>query len=646
MSGIAGVVCANPISQESVHAILERMLKSIVHRGPDDRGTAFFTYGGLGSQRLSIIDNRGGQQPFYHPDKPYILVFNGEIYNYRALREKLEAKGIEFQTRSDTEVLIMMYDYYDEDMFQYLEGMYAFALWNGEKKELVVARDPLGEKPLYYEMDDYGIAFASEMKAILQARNTKPLINEIALQNFLALQYIPSPMTMFEGIFKLPPGYMLRWRIEDKSLEIWPIWIPDNEVSKYVLQNKNLTLDKALDEFDSRLRRSIELRVKATDVPVGVFLSGGLDSSLITALAKQYTDYPLHTYSIGYAYSKPADDERQFARQVSKAMGTLHQEIEIGPEMLDQLPQILWHLDEPIADPSLLATYALAKAASQNLKVVLTGQGGDEIFGAHPKYNNYEQLLRFGQSPAVVRQILKLLGFDRLLFFMQGWDRFQLIHGLLNHAEPLAIWQTYRNFPESERKKLLKPGEGFPDKRFRVFSQGAFEPYVQLQWDDLHHWLPHNLLLGLDKITMANSLEARTPFLDHHLVAWAIGLPERLKWQKSANKFLLREYARRYLPQDIVNRPNKGAELPLDAWLYPRLESLKTSLLESALFQETGLFSAPYVTRLLNWYESGALKTAQPVWNLLVLKTWYEVFTKCSSKDDIWELQTTGKSVF
>jgi asparagine synthase (glutamine-hydrolysing) len=646
MCGIAGIICSNPVSQESISTILEKMLKSIIHRGPDEVGMGFTPYGGMGTRRLSIIDIRNGQQPFHHPDKPYILAYNGEIYNYRALRQKLESKGVVFQTHSDTEVLMMMYDYYDEDMFQYLEGMYAFALWNGLKNELIIARDPLGKKPLYYEMDDYGIAFASELKAILQARNTKPLINEVAIQNYLALQYIPSPMTMYQGIFKLPPGYMLRWRIEDKSLEVWPTWIPDDEVSRHVLQNKNLSMDKALDEFDRQLQRAVELRVKAADVPVGVFLSGGLDSSLITALAKQHTDYPLHTYSVGHTYSKPADDERQFARQVAEALGSKHHEIEIGPEVLDQLPRILWHLDEPIADPALVSTDALSQAAgSGNLKVVLTGQGADEIFGGYRKYASYQQLVQISQTPAVLRKMLGLLGVWHLAFLALGWNRAQLVHAMLNNTDPLAIWQTYRNFPENERKRLLKPGEWFPDKRFRVFSKGAFDPYVQLQWDDLHHWLPHDLLLGLDKVTMAHSLEARAPFLDHHLATWAIGLPERLKWQKNTNKFLLREYAKRHLPQNIVKRPKKGFDLPMDDWLYPRLATLRPKLLESALFQETGMFSQDYVTQLLRWYESGVLKTAQPVWNLLVLKVWYDVFTQCETEDDIWELQTAGKSV-
>lgn len=644
MCGIAGIVCSNPVSKESISGLIASLMKSMVHRGPDENGMAFFQYGGFGHQRLSIIDLRGGQQPFYHPDKPFVIVFNGEIYNYRSLREKLEAKGVDFLTGSDTEVLLRMYEHYDEEMFSHLEGMYAFAIWNGERNELLIARDPLGKKPLYYEMDDYGITFASEMKAILQARHTKPLLNEIAVQNYLALQYVPAPMTMFQDIFKLPPGYMLRWRVESRSLEILPTWIPDDEISRHVTQNLNLSMEDALKEFDHRLRRSVELRVKAADVPVGVFLSGGLDSSLITALAKQHTHYPLNTYSVGYSNCKGKEDERYFARQVSKVLGTVHHEIEIGPEMLDKLPRLLWHMDEPIADGALFATEALAQAVGGDLKVVLTGQGADEIFGGYQKYNAYKQFMALGQTPAALRKLLYYMtvGPDMALL---GWNRAQLLRGLLNNIDTIATWQTYRNFPELERRKMMKPGETFQDKRFRVFAKGAFDPYVQLQWDDLHHWLPHDLLLGLDKMTMAHSLEARAPFLDHNLVVWTMGLPERLKWQRNSNKYLLREYAKHYLPNDIVKRRKKGFDIPLDAWLYQRLETLRPHLLESALFEETGLFSRQYVSRLLNQYESGTLKTAQPIWNLLVLKVWYDVFTRCNTKDDIWDLQTLGRSV-
>lgn len=644
MCGIAGIICSHPVAEESIRPILERMTRSIIHRGPDEGGMAFVPYGGLGHQRLSIIDIRSGQQPFYHPDKPYILVFNGEIYNYKALREKLEAKGIQFQTRSDTEVLMMMYDYYDEDMFQYLEGMYAFALWNGHKNELIIARDPLGKKPLYYEMDEHGIAFASELKAILQARQSKPSLNELAVQNYLALQYIPSPMTMFDGVFKLPPGYMLRWRIADQSLEVWPIWVPDDEISRYITQNKNLSQEKALDELDARLRHAVELRVKAADVPVGVFLSGGLDSSLITALAKQHTDYPLHTYSIGYTYTRKNEDERVHARLVSKALGTVHQEIEIGPDSLNHLPRILWHLDEPIADPALLANDALANAACNDLKVVLTGQGADEIFGGYTKYQRYKQLMSLYQVPALLRKSLVPV-FGGLAMSILGWNRAQLMLGILNDVDPLAIWQTYRNFPEWERKKLLASGSVFPDRRFRVFSKGAFEPFVQLQWDDLHHWLPHDLLLGLDKVTMAHSLEARAPFLDHHLASWAIGLPEHLKWNCRQSKYLLREYARHYLPEKITQRPKKGFDLPMDVWLYEYLADKEDAFLSSPLFQETGFFNANAVQKLLERYVSGSLRSHQPIWNLLVLKTWYEVFTRCNSKEDLWTLQTAGNMV-
>lgn len=643
MGGIAGIICSNPIAEETIGPIVDKMLKSIIHRGPDDKGIAYIPYGGIGYQRLGIVDIRSGHQPFYHPDKPYVLVLNGEIYNYRVLQRKLEEKGIVFHTRCDAEVLMMMYDYYDEDMFQYLEGMYAFALWNGDKKELIIARDPLGKKPLYYEMDDFGIAFASELKAILQARNSKPHINEIALEHYLALQYVPSPMTMFEGIFKLPPGYMLRWRIEDKSLEIWPIWIPDDEVSKFLVQNNNLSLEDAMGEFDQQLRHAVQTRVNSSDVPVGVFLNGKLDGTIVATLAKQHVDYPLQTYSVRYTGLTTTEKGTTSPIQIAKAIGTNHTEIELGPECLDQLPRILWHLDEPIADPQALVVDAWARKAAESLKVVLTGHGAEEIFGADAKYRFYSLLMKLRQIPSFAGKALSM-GLDPILFAALGWEKSQLIQAALNQHDPLTIWQTYRNFPERERKQLLKSHKAFPDRRFRAFSKGIFNPYVQLQWDDLHHLLPHDILLGLDKMTMAHSIEARSPFLDPQLVAWTMGLPDRLKWQGFENQYVMREYAKKLLPRTLVKARCSSANFPLNAWLADRKDTMVFNLYNSALVQETDLLSQPYISKLLQLYDTGMLRTCQPIWNLLVLKIWYDVFTRCSSKGDLWELQKSGST--
>lgn len=642
MGGIAGIICSTPVAQEGIQIILEKMLKSMHHRGPDDKGTAFTPYGGFGHTRLGIIDIRGGQQPFYHPEKPNIVVLNGHIANYQALRSKLEAKGVDFITRSDVEVLMMMYDYYDEDMFRQLEGMYSFALWNGEKQELLLARDPLGKKPLYYEMDEHGIAFASELKAILQARQSKPSLNPVAMQHYLALQYTPSPMTMFNNIFKLPPGYMLRWRVADKSLEIWPIWVPDDDVSQYITQNKNLSLDDALKELDQRFRHSVELAVTATDVPAGIFLSGGLGASVLAAQAKELAQYPIETYSIGYRDVPDAFSDKTYAERVAQVLGTSHHHVEIGAEALDQLPRILWFLDEPIADPALMAMDALAAKAGESLKVVLSGQGANEIFGGYSKYSRYKAMLRLNQMPGIAKK-LAAMGLSPFLP-MLGWDQAQLVSGIFNNGDPLAIWQTYRNFPELERKKLLKnPKDLFPDKRFRFYAKGAFDPYVQLQWDDLHHWLPHDLLLGLDKMTMAHSLEARTPYLEPNLAAWALGLPEWLKWHGKTSKYLLREYAKKMLPADIAQRQKVGFEIPLDAWLYERMSYIGPCILDGPLLSQTDFLSRPYIEKLLKRYEAGQLKSAQPVWNLLVLAIWYQVYTTCDSKDNLWDIQPLGK---
>ncbi len=645
MGGFAGIVCKDFLSEEGASKIVHRMLKTLVHRGPEWQGTAFIPYGGFGHQRLSIHDPRGGHQPMHHPMKPYVLVFDGEIYNFQSLREKLMAKGLEFHTRSDTEVLLMMYDHYDVDMFTYLEGMYSFALWDGIKKELLLARDPLGQKPLYYEMDSHGIAFASELKAILKARETKPALNPVALQSYLALQYTPSPMTLFDDIYKLPPGYMLRWAIETGDLQVDPIWIPDAEISKALTRNKGISMEDALKAFDLQLRQAFERQVGTLDMPLNLMLNDGPGSRILAALTREYTKHPVHTYTATYTHGRGqcrvADSVQSWVGQA----GYRHHLVEVGPETLEQLPHILWHMDEPVADPNLLALHTLARVASDHSKVTLTGHGTAQLFGSLPKYSAYQNLKPFYALPSILRKSFSIALGGAPLFFL-GWDSSQLLQGVLNNSDPLAIWHTYTNFPEYERRKMLAQGLAFPDKQVRVFSTVGFDPFVQLQWDDLQHLLPHSVLLGLDKVFMAANQEVRLPFLDLQLLAWSIGLPYGFKWKGRQSKYLLREYIRRRYPSYSNGIPQNAQAIsspPLDDWLYARLDALEKSLLESALFEETHFFSRPYIHKLFQRYAAGTLRSANPIWTLIVLKTWYDAFFKCDTKEGLWELQTLGR---
>ncbi len=646
MCGIAGLLEFSVLPVSQSRQLILSMLASLRHRGPDDENFVLLPQGAFGHQRLSIIDFANGQQPFKHPHKSYLLTFNGEIYNYRSLREQLRFKGVEFKTNSDTEVLLMLYDVYGKEMFQYIEGMYAFALWDGHQNELILARDPMGKKPLYYSIDDNGILFASELKAILQIKPAcRFRLDQDAIQSYLALQYIPEPMTPFEGILKLPHGHYLSLNLDTRQQTITPTWSPESTILSDLEQNQHLTLKKALFQFDEQIQRAVELRVKAADVPVGVFLSGGIDSSLVTALAKQHTDYPLHTYCVGYRYSRHNEDERHFARHVSELLGTVHHEVLIGCEMLEQLPQLLWHLDEPLSDQALISTFALSKMAGADLKVVLTGQGGDEIFGGYHKYYRYKILESLRQLPIPVKNgLVSLIKRYGLAAF--GWNRYQLLIQGITQQDALSIWQTYANFPTGERQKLLRKIGPIDDHIFRKAYPNEYDSFLQMQWDDLHNWLPYNLLIGLDKVTMAYGLEARAPFLDHHLACWAIGLPERLKWRKPQNKFLLREYAKQFLPAQVVNRPKKSFALPIDEWLFKHLAHWEDVILESPLIQETDLFNTDYIRELFQQYRQSNLRSIQPLWNLLVLKTWYDVYLPSQSvtEDTTLEMATCALS--
>ncbi len=635
MCGIVGFFRAKPTASGEAHRLLDQMLHSVRHRGPDETGKSIFSNGGFGHQRLSIIDLASGQQPMCHPEKPLVLVLNGEIYNFRDLRHKLEHQGKVFRTKSDTEVVLMAYDAFGEKMFGHLEGMYAFALWDEVRQRLLLARDPIGEKPLYYFVNDSGICFASELKALLAVYPGRPVLNPQAVQWYLATQYVPHPLTMFEGIFKLSPGHQLYWFAETNQIQVVESQELQAKIEADRRKNQGLSIETALSELDERLYRSVQLRVQAADVPVGVFLSGGLDSSLMTAMAKHHTDYPLQTFSVGYRQSRRSEDERVFARATAEALQTDHHEIEIGPETLDELPRIVWHLDEPIADPSLLATDRISAYACKHLKVVITGQGADEIFGGYHKYQRFRYLAKLATLPQWLRRLGRL-GLSQVQPSGLSWGRYQLLIAALERQDYQAIWQTYWNFPEQERQLLLPNSPLVSDQAMQLKAALPWDEYLQLQWNDLDHWLPNNLLLGLDKVSMAHGLEARAPFLDPGLVTWTMGLPEDLKWSEGESKYLLRRYARRYLPDSIVDRPKKGFDLPLLDWFWAKGSEIYEELNSSALFEETGLFSRPYVNRLYQRMASGKMKHAQPLWNLYVLKVWYDVFLAGQGRPDLW----------
>ncbi len=638
MGGIAGIICSERVSGDNILNLIEKMLRSIYHRGIFDSAKAGFPYGAMGHQRHAMIDPRGGAQPFYHLEKPYILAFDGEIYNYRALRAKLESRGVPLHTRSDVEVLMMLYDLYDEEMFAMLEGDYALAIWNGIRKELILARDPIGVRPMYYEMDDYGIAFASELKAIHQARRDKPRLNEVALQHYLALGYIPSPMTMFDGIFKLPPGYMLRWRIEDQSLEVLPTWIPDDEVSQHILQNRNLPLDAALAQFDQRFRHAVSQQLSASDMPLGVLLTGSLASTTVAAAMAREAEDHVHSFTVGYRYAKGDKDYRNQARQVAKALNMKHYDLVIGPEDLDQLPRLLWFMDEPIADPMMLVMEALSRKACESVKGVLTGIGANPLFGGDAKFARFRQFQQAAMLPFPAR-LMAAPVLSPAISQLLGWEAGQLTHAMLTQNDYTAMWHTYRNFGQAQRQKLLKAGAGFPDKRLKVYSKGAYDAYVSLQWDDFHHELPHGTLHMLDRMMMANSIEARSPFLHHHLMTWCLGLPEGYKRRGNRKNVLLHQYAKQTLPQNLFRLVGPEIQVPLDTWLFTRFDDIKPTLLNSELLNNADLFNVPYVKKLVSAYESGRLKSAQPIWNLFVLNVWYNVHTQCTGKEDIWEMQ-------
>jgi len=626
MCGFCGVLNFDrqtPVSQE----VLAAMTATLQHRGPDDLGSFLSGPVGLGHRRLSIIDLETGHQPLSNEDGTIWIVYNGELYNYQEIRPDLEKAGHRFATLSDTEVIVHAYEEYGVDCLKVMNGMFAFALWDSQRQRLLLARDRVGIKPLYYARLPGGLVFGSEVKALLAHPGLERRLDITALNLYLSLEYVPSPYSIFAGINKLPPGHFLVVEGADTHLErYWDLELEKSEPRS----TRNLS------ECTAEVRRLLQDVVKmelVADVPVGVLLSGGIDSSAVAAMMTRASTRPVPSFSV--AFDDPSFDESAHARLVARHLGTEHHEFPLSADTaLKTLPEITAGLDEPLGDSSIIPTYCLSRFTKQHVKVALGGDGGDELFGgystlqAHRLAHYYQRLtpgwLRGLVEPWVLEKLP--VSFDNLSF------DFKLRRFLRDYRLPPTVrhHRWLGSFTSEEKVWLLGPlltacQEKVEDLvEHHAHQARTRDPLNQVLYCDLKLYLEGDILVKVDRASMANSLEVRVPLLNQLLVEYAAQLPHSFKLRGLTTKFLLRQSLKGLLPDSILHRGKKGFNVPVAKWFAGPLKSLLEDVLSPRRLKRQGLFQPDYVAAIIQEHQARRRDHRKLLWTLLAFQLWYE----------------------
>ncbi len=645
MCGIAGAAWTRR-SAEIDSVILRRMTDLIVHRGPDAEGQHIAPASGnaeagvaLGFRRLSIIDLSTGNQPLSNEDGSVWVVFNGEIYNYVELREELLAKGHRFATHSDTEVIVHAYEEYGIECLQKFRGMFAFALWDDRQERLVLARDRLGKKPLVYRQEPDRLSFGSELKTLLQIPGAPREVDPQAIDLFLTYQYVPHPRTILKGYRKLPPAHYAVY--EKGQLSVARYWTPPYRSDMaHAFADPSLADSAKWSHADwqaklrETLTESVRLRMRS-DVPLGSFLSGGIDSTIISGLMQSLSSRPILTFSIGFTEEK--FDERKYAREAAKLLGTDHQEYVVEPSALDTLPQLIWHYDEPFGDSSAIPTMYLSRVTREKVTVALSGDGGDELFAGYDRYQAALLAGKIDRLPGIVRSVC-------------GWPLWQQIPA---RVEQNSFRRRVKRFlsgmaQSPERRYLRWVGTFDNETRTRLYSPrfaaqlGGFDSAeflldaYQLCPDrdfitrttavDVQTYLPCDILTKVDIASMAASLEARSPFLDHHVTELAARMPLDLKFERGRGKKILVDTFKDLLPASIQTRKKMGFGVPIDHWFRGELRSLVEESLLSPQSLARGYFNPQVIRELVDQHTSGQFDHSYRLWSLMVLEHWHRTF--------------------
>ncbi len=625
MCGITGFINADGRAIDT--ALLEKMNAAIIHRGPDDDGFYVNENVGLGMRRLSIIDLSGGKQPIHNQDKTAWLVFNGEIYNYQQLREDLEKQGSKFYTKSDTEVVLHLYDRHGVDFLQHLRGMFALAIWDTRDTSLFLARDRVGKKPLLYSHQPNGdLIFGSEFQALLKHPSISREIDFEAIHHYLSYICVPAPMTAYKQIRKLEPGHWLRWK--KGEIETKRYWLPDFS------EKLDISESEAQDEVLKILRESVRLRM-ISEVPLGAFLSGGVDSSAVVALMAQESSQPVKTFSIGF--EEQDFSELKYAKKVAEHVGAEYHEFIVKPNAVEVLPTLIEHYGEPYADSSAIPTYYVSKETRKHVTVALNGDGGDESFGGYERYAAMRLAERYKRFPGILRKPFVEFPLS-LLPTPDG--RQNRLRSAKRFVKAAALPKTtrYLNWvsggAESIKKDLYTDSfkhetAAFESERIvktwfdRANGIGVLDASLMT---DQQTYLPNDLLVKVDIASMAVSLEARSPFLDHNLIEFAAKLPENIKVRGLDTKTLLKKIAAKLVPPEVVYRRKMGFGVPVGYWLRNEMKDFLYEVLLSEKSLNRGIFKPAAIKDLIERHVSGKEDLTFPVWTLLMLELWFQMF--------------------
>jgi asparagine synthase (glutamine-hydrolysing) len=632
MCGITGIVNLN--RGKSVEpGILKCMTDVISHRGPDSEGFHIRHNVGLGMRRLSIIDLPGGDQPIYNEDSSVCIVYNGEVYNYKDLRGSLQLKGHKFVTRSDTEVIVHLYEEYGDDCVLHLRGMFAFAIWDDNKQRLLLARDRIGIKPLHYYFDPSKFVFGSEIKSIIRNPDIYTEMDCYAVDDYLTYGVVPAPRTIYKNIKKLPSGCILVYQDGNYTAKrYWKLnFGAEERKSEY----------EYIEELAELMKESVKMRL-ISDVSLGAFLSGGLDSSLVVALMNQVSDKPVKTFSIGF--EDDTFNELKYARIVAEHCSTEHHEFVVKPDIEDELPGLLASFDEPFFDSSAIPTYFVSKMAREFVTVCLSGDGGDELFAGYNHYIRLQKMDAFIHplSSVVHKDTVELLS-KLLPFGVKGRNFLSRLP--LSEAEYYA--ESSARFSRLEKRDIcthdfaqaIKGNNPYDYIDTAYKERGESNILERMTYADLMNYLPNDILTKVDRMSMLNSLEVRVPILDHVVVEYANKIPMNYKFNGKETKYIFRKMMEKFLPTQIAHRGKMGFAIPINKWLRGDLRNLCVDTLQNSEFVKMGIFKKDIVYRILKLHYSGKKDCSNLIWVLLCLEIWYRKSLEYSRNSTILELK-------
>ena len=645
MCGIAGIISDNPTLLEA----LPRMVSQLTHRGPDDEGLEYLEGAALGHRRLSIIDLDAGHQPMFNSSGTVAVVYNGEIYNFPTLKRELEEKGHRFSTRSDTEVLLHLYEEHGEHCVRHLDGMFAFAIWDLRQRKLLLVRDHLGQKPLFFRNTPEGLAFASEVKGVLASGIVDREIDLEALYHYISLRFIPDQSTLFKGIRKLPAGHYLVFENGvERLVKYWDVSYRDK------IQASE---GEILDELDELLTRTVKEHT-LSDVPVGSFLSGGIDSSTITAMMAKQSGSPVETFSIGVA--EHGFNELPYARVVADQYHTHHHEHVAQADLIHLIPKMIWHLDEP-SDPFGVGVYLVSQLAGKHVKVVLGGDGGDELFAGYDRFLGNQLIDYFAIIPPFFRKTLLKQVVNRMpegysyKSFSQKLRWFQAMSEL-DYGERYSQSMSFLRFTEEAKEKLFtakaKHALGDVDSQEKILthfnSENVSDLVDRMLYTDIMTRIPDHLLMIVDRMTMSQGLEARPPMLEHRFVEFAARVPSEMKLKGRTLKYALRKVASRHLPTSLISRKKQGFGFPLAYWMKNELKDFLRGIARDSRLVEHEIFESSYVNTLVEEHVGGKRDHNFRIWILINLEIWYRLYfdnqTTDSSCEYIDRLMSNGSN--